>query len=69
LIKIRRAFQHLESIVVASLQDHDLFIGDEVDKPVLISDAARPRSRKGVPQRLWFADSSERVAEHLVDES
>ncbi len=54
--------------MVTSLQDDDVVAVHEVDKSVFLADSTRPAAGEGVAQRFGFADSLERVSEHVVDE-
>jgi hypothetical protein len=55
--------------VVAGLEHDDVVTVDEIDQSMLVVDAPRPTSGEDVPQRLWFADPAEGVAQDLVEQA
>ena len=59
----------LDSVVVASLKDHQVVSVDEIHEPMLLCDAPRPRPGCPIPELFWFPDPAEGVAETGVDES
>lgn len=57
------------SVVVASLEDHDVVTVDEIHEPMLLVDSSRPRTGEGVTKLFWFADASEGIAGDVVEEA
>ena len=58
----------LDSVVVASLKDHQVVSVDEIHEPMLLCDAPRPRPSCSIPELFGFPDPTEGVAETGVDE-
>jgi hypothetical protein len=53
--------------VKASLQDHEVVAVDEIHQTVLIADPSRPRTGEQMTKWLGFADTGNRVSQHVVD--
>ena len=58
----------LDSVVVASLKDHQVVSVDEIHEPMLLCDAPRPRPGCPIPELFGFPDPTEGIAEAGVDE-
>jgi len=53
--------------VISRLKEINPTWTDEIDHPMLLSQAARPGTREKVPQGLRLAEPLERIAEHRFD--
>lgn len=56
------------SVVVAELSDENGVVLDLVDEPMLVIDAARPITPKGMSQRLRLAGAAVRLSLYLSEE-
>src|SRR4051794_10276027 len=56
------------SIVVASLEEVDPIVADEVDDPMLLGQPTRPDAGPEVLERLGLANSAERVTDDGLDQ-
>ena len=53
--------------MIASLQEVDAIVADEIDDPVLLREAAQPGSCQTTLQGLGLADARERIADGRFD--
>ena len=49
--------------------DHDGFVSDSIDEPMLVIEASAPPAFEFMTQRLGLADAGERIASSFVDEA
>jgi hypothetical protein len=54
--------------MISGLKEIDPTLRHAINQPVLLGDAPRPAARQYIPERLWFADSCERISEHCLYE-
>jgi hypothetical protein len=54
--------------MIASLQEVDALISDQVNDPMLLRQTTRPRASRQILQRFWLADSGEWITYDCLDQ-
>ena len=56
-------------VVITTSENTNRLVKNLVDKPMLIVNALRPATSKLMFERLWFADSPERIALRFLNQA